>query len=200
MFSKGAIVEVINKSLQSYGLIGTITNSSNNASSSFVKFDNWHNKGEKELLFKNENLKLKYEEGKSMAIKGDYHVAMVKFIQGYGLSKEYAFALFNSDTDVIVIDDHVLCDTSNGYNVGRVTRIIPQSEYHGCAITKEIVCKVDFTKFEKRKEIRKEKETLKKKMDKMVKDNQDLLLYQAIADKNPDMATLLAQYKALEDV
>lgn len=198
MFNVGDSVEVVNKRLQSYGLIGTITTSHHNANSSFVKFDNWNGKGEKELLIKNENLKFKGDN--SMAVKGNYHVAMVKFVQGYNTSKEYAFALFNTDTDAVVIGDHVLCDTSQGYNVGKVTKIVPQSEYCGCTVTKEIICKVDFTEFEKRKELRKQKEALKKQMDKMVKDNQELFLYQALADKNPEMAAMLAAYKELGDV
>ena len=132
-----------------------------------------------------------------MAVKGNYNVAMVKFIQGYNTSKEYAFALFDNDTDV---GDYILCDTSQGYNVGKVTKIIPQNEYSGCTVTKEIICKIDFTEFEKRKELRKQKEVLKKQMDKMVKDNQELFLYQALADKNPEMAAMLEAYKALGDV
>ena len=134
-----------------------------------------------------------------MAVKGNYHVAMVRFIQGYNTSKDYAFALFDSD-DVVLIGDHVLCDTSQGYNVGKVTNIIPQSEYSGCTVTKEIICKIDFAAFENRKEVRKQKENLKKQMDKMVKDNQELFLYQALAEKNPEMAALLAAYKSLGDV
>ena len=140
------------------------------------------------------------KENKCMDVKGNYHVAIVKFVQGYNVSKEYAFALFNSDTDVIVVGDNVLCDTSQGYNVGKVTKIIPQSEYSGCAVTKEIICKVDFTEFEKRKELRKEKEALKKQMDKMVKDNQELFLYQALAEKNTEMAAMLAKYRELGDI
>ena len=198
MFKKGDSVEVINKRLQSFGLIGTIKCSHHNANSSFVMFDNWHGKGEKELLIQNKNLKFKGD--KSMAVKGNYRVAMVKFIQGYNTSREYAFALFNSDTEVIVIGDNVLCDTSQGYNIGKVTKIIPQSEYSGCTVTKEIICKVDFTEFEKRKELRKEKEALKKQMDKMVKDNQELFLYQALAEKNDEMAAMLAKYRELGDV
>ena len=195
MFKVGDSVEVINKRLQSCGLIGTITASHHNANSSFVMFNNWNGKGEKELLIQNKNLKFKGD--KSMAVKGNYNVAMVKFIQGYNVSKEYAFALFDNDADV---GDYILCDTSQGYNIGKITKIIPQNEYSGCTVTKEIICKVDFTNFEKRKELRKQKETLKKQMDKMVKDNQELFLYQALAEKNDEMAAMLAKYRELGDV
>ena len=132
-----------------------------------------------------------------MAVNGNYNVAMVKFVQGTNKITEYAFALFNSD---ICSGDLVLCDTANGYNVARVVNIIPKSEYEGCTVTKEIICKVDFSEFEKRKEMRKQKEICKKQMDKIVADNQELILYQAIAEKNPAMAELLSVYKSLADV
>ena len=195
MFTKGEIVEVTNQRLQSFGLTGTIVCSHHNADSSFVKFDNWNGRGEKELLIRNQNLKSKGEN--TMAVKGNYRVALVKFVQGSNTYKDYAFALFDDDVNE---NDFVLCDTSMGYNVAKVTKIVSQDEYSGCTVTKEIVCKIDFTAFENRKELRKQKENLKKQMDKMVKDNQELFLYQALAEQNPEMAALLAAYKSLGDV
>lgn len=193
MFAKGEMVEITNKDLQSFGLTGVVTGVS--SSTVLVHFEDWNGRGEKELCFKLTNIKSKGEE--TMAVKGNYRVALVKFIQGSNTYKEYAFALFDLNVNV---DDFVLCDTSMGYNVAKVTKIVPQSEYIGCTVTKEIVCKIDFTEFESRKELRKQKDNLKKQMDKMVKDNQELFLYQALAEKNPEMAALLAAYKALGDV
>lgn len=37
-------------------------------------------------------------------------------------------------------------------------------------------------------------------MDKMVKDNQELFLYQALAEKNTEMAAMLAKYRELGDI
>ena len=193
MFAKGDMVEVTNKDLQSFGLTGVVIGVS--GSTALVHFEDWNGIGEKELVFKLTNIKSKGEE--AMAVKGNYRVALVKFVQGSNTYKEYAFALFDCDVNK---DDFVLCDTSMGYNVAKVTQIIPQNEYSGCTVTKEIVCKIDFTEFEKRKELRKQKEALKNQMDKMVKDNQELFLYQALAEKNPEMAALLAAYKNLGDV
>ena len=132
-----------------------------------------------------------------MAVNGNYYVAAVKFLQGTNTTKEYAFALFDTN---IVIGDLVLCDTANGYSVSRVVSITPKDMWEGAVVTKEIICKVDFTEFEKRKELRKQKEALKKQMDKMVADNQELILYQAIAEKNPEMASMLEMYKSLANV
>ena len=49
--------------------------------------------------------------------------------------------------------------------------------------------------YEKRCEMRTSRAALKKKMDKMVKDSQELLVYQTIANTNPEMAELLAAYR-----
>jgi len=199
-FQYGDKVKVIDDSLQSYGLIGTVTLIDRYLPNAHVRFEDWHGQGAKELCFKISKLaRYLYEErGSVMAVKGNYNVAMVKFVRGTNLIKEYAFALFD-DTSVC-IDDLVLCDTENGYGVAKVVSIVPQSEYTGVAVTKEIICRVDFTAFEERKEKRRQKEALKKQMDKMIHDNQELILYQALAEKSSEMAEMLAAYKSLGDV
>ena len=73
--------------------------------------------------------------------------------------------------------------------------IEPTAEYAGTAPTAEILCKVDLAAYEKRCEMRANRTALKKKMDKMVKDSQELLVYQTIANTNPEMAELLAAYR-----
>jgi hypothetical protein len=202
LFNRGDRVIVINHDLQSYGEIGVV--SQPYCSSTYVSFKNWRNTGENKTLYLNNvNLK-KYDinehvngGNKTMAVNGNYRIATVKFLQGMNTSKEYAFALFDND---VYPNDFVLCDTTNGYSVARVNGIVHKNEWEGVTVTKEIICKVDFSEFEARKELRKQKETLKKQMDKMVADNQELILYQAIAEKNPEMAEMLKAYKALSDV
>lgn len=129
--------------------------------------------------------------GNDMAVTGNYKVAEVTFLQGVNTTKRYAFALFNNDIDV---NDTVLCDTNNGYVVGRVENIIPKEEWNGATVTKEIICKVDFSDFEIRKENRKKKENLKKQMDKIVKENQEIALFQMLAEKDEKMKELLEEY------
>ena len=193
MFNKGEVVEITNANLQSFGLIGIVTGITD--SNALVYFEDWNGRGKKELCFKLSNIKSKGEA--MMSIYGNYRVAIVKFIQGTNTRKEYAFALFDCNVNE---DDFVLCDTTMGYNVAKVIRIIPKSEYQGCTVTKEIVCKVDFTNFNNRKKLREQKDKIKKQMDKMVRDNQELFLYQALAEKNPEMAALLEAYQALGNV
>lgn len=197
----GDKVKVIDDSLQSYGLIGTVTLIDRYLPNAHVRFEDWHGQGTKELCFKisklARTLSKEEEGGNIMAVKGNYDVAMVKFVRGTNTIKEYAFALFDAS---VCVDDLVLCDTENGYGVAKVVSIVPQSEYTGVVVTKEIICPVDFTAFEERKEKRRQKENLKKQMDKMIHDNQELILYQALAEKSPEMAEMLAAYKSLGDV
>ncbi len=125
---------------------------------------------------------------------GTYNVAMVKMLQGVNTTKEYAFALYDEKVNV---DNLVLCDTQYGYAVARVVNIMPLDEYEGVNITKEVICKVDFTDFEKRKEHRKKAQKLKSEMDKKVKELQDIALIELMAEKNPELKTMLEEYKNL---
>lgn len=124
-----------------------------------------------------------------MALTGNFKIAIVNFIKGFNTVKKYGFALFD---DSIEEGDIVLCDSENGYGVAKVVNIMSQDEY-GKPVKKEIICSCDFAPFEKRKQ----KAEIKKKLDKAVNENQDLILYRAIAQNNPDVAELLAEYEAL---
>ena len=45
-----------------------------------------------------------------------------------------------------------MVDTTRGFSVGKVSEVKSQVDYDGVTVTKEVVCKVDFADFEKRKE------------------------------------------------
>ena len=124
------------------------------------------------------------------AVTGNYDVATVNFLTGYNTDKEYIFALFDS---TIVVGDYVVCDTKD-YSVARVMNIQPKGDE---LPTKEIICKVDFSDFLQRKSDRELKAKLKREMDMLISEDRDLVLYQALADKNPKMAELLNEYKSL---
>lgn len=124
-------------------------------------------------------------------VTGNYRIAIVNFLKGSNTTKGYSFALFDSS---IMVDDIVLCDTSVGYQVAKVIDIVEQLDYNGADVTKEIICKVDFSNFQKRIEERKRKVELKAKMDAMVKDDKELMLYQMLAEKNPVMKEMLDEY------
>lgn len=140
----------------------------------------------------------------SNEVQGNYRVAMVRHCEGnFGYQrngKVYAFALFD---DTIIVGDRVLCDSEGGYSVAEVINIHTKEEYsqaHSRVVTKEIICKTDFSAFDKRASDRKERASIKAEMDKLVAENQDLILYRTIAENNPAMATLLERYQELSGV
>lgn len=190
----GDIVCVSNQALESDGNIGVVVAASDHYAA--VQFEDWNGRGFKELTFKVENLELKEKGENNMAVTGNYDIAIVKFIQGYDTSKEYAFALFER----CLPGTHVLCDTKNGYQVGKIQRIENKSEFTGALPTAEIICKVDFSAFESRKAARAERKRLKKEMDRLIAEDRELVLYQALAEKSPAMAELLNAYKELDGI
>lgn len=130
-------------------------------------------------------------------IPGNYEVALCTFPKSANPEKQYAYALFNR---CATIGDHALVQSTNNYGVVRIEDIRTMNEHEaagGYPITNEIICKVDFSAIDQRKEQRKRKEELRKQMDKLVKENQELILYQALAEKSPEMAELLNEYKSL---
>lgn len=136
---------------------------------------------------------LNRKEGAIMKLNGNYNVAMVQFLQGTNTTTKYAFALFDNE---VTYGNLVLCDTSNGYGVGRVMDIVSQDDYKGTQVTKEVICKVDFTAFEQRKENRAKAQKIQKEMDKKIKDMQEMMLYEMMAEKNPELKEMLEQYKS----
>ena len=162
-----------------------------NKASSYGLF--WFQQNELEVV-EDEYIK----EENEMAISGNYKVAVVKHPTNYGFSEaSFSFALY--PTEEVEVGDYVLCDTSNGCQVGKIEEICEKDDAPQKP-TKEVICKLDFTNFNARKTAREDRRKLKAKMDAMLKESQELLLYQAIAKDSPEMASMLEQYKALGDV
>lgn len=132
-----------------------------------------------------------------MSVSGNYEVVLVKFVQGTNTTKNYAFALFDN---TVVPEDTVLVDTANGYGVAVVKEIHDKNDYEslGCSLpTREVICKIDFTAFDERKEKRAKAIKLKNDMDKMVKSLQELAVFELLAEKSPELKEMLTEYKTL---
>ena len=194
IFQKNDRVQ-ITSCCQSYGEVGTIIGIDYWCTYATVKLDNGRTRtyNTMSLVLYNEQNNI-MNKGDNEMIIGNYRIAMVKFVKGTNTTKGYAFALFD---DSVCVDDLVLCDTENEYNVAKVTEIISKDDYEGCNVTKEIVCEVDFTAFEQRKENRAKATKLKGEMDKKMKEMQELTLYEMMAEKSPELAEMLKQYKTL---
>jgi hypothetical protein len=207
IFKKGDRV-IVQSACSSYGQKGTVTKhiySNINPDYHYVQvkldYGDIRSYNEQSLSYINtSNQNNITTKGEDNMLMGNYKVAMVKFLQGVNTTKEYAFALFNEHIqfdEYIQVDDLVLCDTQNGYSVAKVTDIMNQSEYNGVDVTKEIICKVDFTDFETRKENREKAKKLKAEMDRKVKELQGIALIELMAEKNPELKDMLDAYKNL---
>lgn len=137
----------------------------------------------------------------SKMLIGCYNIAICQ-LRNDCYKKDYAFALFPEDAVEanIGVGDTVLVDTARGEQIAEIKKIIPQIEYDGVAVTKEIICKVDYSRFNARQENRKRIGNLKNQMDNLISQNQNLMLYQAMAQQNPEMAALLDEYKKLTGI
>lgn len=211
-FAVGDTVRVCNPTLKTYRKVGKV--SSHNGYTVEVQINNLPS-----LCFKPSNLELvsrwnecdyvehdiaitnefcnKEKEINNMSVKGNYDVALVKFVQGMNTTKTYAFALFDDTVDV---NDTVLVDTTNGYGVAVVNEIHSKADYEelGCSLpTKEVICKIDFTAFDERKAKRAKAVKLKNDMDKMVKSLQEIAVFELLAEKSPELKAMLEEYKSV---
>ena len=109
--------------------------------------------------------------------------------------KEYVFACF----DYVDKGDVVVVDTRYGFQLATVTQImdtIPENRLKGL---KDVVCRVDFTKFNIRKERAAKLAEVKQEMDKRVKELQASAIYEMMAEKDPALAQMLKVYKGMQE-
>lgn len=110
-------------------------------------------------------------------------------------STDYHFALYDGD---IQAGDYVL--VTNNVNLLKVKEVITKDEakerFHK-DITAEVMCKVDLSAYETRVENRKKAEKLRKEMDKKIAEMDEMNKYVLYAEKNEDLAKMLAEYREL---
>lgn len=112
-------------------------------------------------------------------------------IDGNYTSKRYNF----QTTDTLLEEgDKVVVDTANGLIVGTF-----QGYAEGTVnATKWIIQKINLIEHLERVEKENKLKELKKKMEARRKKVQELEIYEILADKDSDMAELLADYKAIK--
>lgn len=106
---------------------------------------------------------------------------------------EYAFGCF----DEVGVGDLVIVDTRYGFKLAKVTSADYSGNYDISHDLKEVVCKVDVTKFNERKERAKRLKILKRKMDAQLENIQTIALYEMLAEKNPEIKSLFTEFKEL---
>ena len=160
-------------------------------------------------LKKSNLIKINEREDNNMAkLEGYYAVAVTEreLVQGIGYNRRnYYYAIFD---DGFKYDkyDNVLVSGAN-HTVLMIKDIItPEEAREKCEkdITEEVICKVDFDRYNKRVEERKEAaerkkeaDKIKKQMDKMVEEMDKNKMYESYAKFNPELAEKLKAYKEL---
>lgn len=125
-----------------------------------------------------------------------FATAMIHFLSGSNVKTEYAYALYDP---AIVPGDTVVVNTGHhGLAVAQVSSI---GETSGEAVRfgREVVCKVDLTKFKERKEKARRIAKLERDMYLKAAEVQATVLYELLAEKNPELRVMLDEYKSLTD-
>lgn len=133
-----------------------------------------------------------FREERSMN-KG-FSVATVKFLDGSNTSRGYAYALYDKG---IAAGDIVVVHT--GHHGMALARIDAMNELNHADVQcgREVICKVDLTAFNERKEKARRIASLEREMQAKIAEVQAAALYEMMAEKSPELRAMLDEYKAL---
>lgn len=124
-------------------------------------------------------------------LTGYYEVA--ETVQSRG---KYYYAIYE-DQDCYKVGDKILVSGAC-HNILEITSILTPEEIEGKVnITAEVICKVDTKAYEKRVEERRRKMKLKKELDKRLKEIVNEGKYEWAAEKDPEFAKMLEEYKKI---
>ena len=191
-FNIGDRVEVISDHYRgrTVGLTGTVR--SNYESGIAVNLDDMTNTRSGYGCFYYNKNQLKKLEGDTI-MEGNYNIAYVKFLEGSNTNTIYHYALYEG-TEATIDDICVAKSAHHGFGLVRIVDIQPKSNED---ITREIVCKADFSAYRERGACRKRKAELVSEMKKRAAAVQEILIYKTLAASDPAMAELLGEYEKL---
>lgn len=135
-----------------------------------------------------------YKEKESNNMEGIYRIAQIKFLEGSNTDKTYNYACY--ENDIGVDDICVVMSAHHGLGIARVVAIGPKTDEK---ITREIVCKCDFSNYNYRVTTRKRRAALMKKMHERAAELQEIALYTMMAERDQNMQQLLVEYGTLEE-
>ena len=114
----------------------------------------------------------------------------------YG-DRAYYFAIYEDGNDYAVGDTVLLSGNSDPDKINEIISPEEVSERYKGNITGEVIGKVDISAYKKRVQQRKEKEELKKAIDKRRKEIQEKLNDEYYASKDAEFSEMLNRYKNL---
>lgn len=187
---------VIKEGLESFGMTGTIADLyvPGFPNSVFVNFETWNGENrEKTIYIKRENLRKESVGDQMEKLIGYKKVAVIEQEN----NKNCYIAIFDDGTEY-QIDDKILSSGSN--QVQTIKEIISLEDaaqrYKG-NIMSEVICKLDMSAYNKRTTKRKDAEELKRSMDKVIREMQEVDKYEMYANQNPVLKDMLEKYKSL---
>jgi len=159
-----------------------------------VKLDKFTNKSSTYGVFWFDPSEIEFIESEDNIMCNDYAVAEIQFLEGSNSDKKYPYALY--DPGVAVGDLVVVKTGHHGLAVAKVASISEcSSQKVQCG--REIICVVDMTAYNERKEKAKAIADLKSRMDMKVQQLQQTALYELLAEKDPELACMLQELKGL---
>lgn len=170
-----------------------------------VEIDGLHNDSSAtgDFYFYKKHLEIiedKNTEGNTMAINTNHitnylNTAKIHFLDDTNANRTYDYA--NYIPDLYVDDLCVVMSAHHGMGVAKVVEIVHENDI---PLSREIVCTIDTTAYDYRVETRKKAAELKQKMQERAKKLQDIAIYKMLAEKDTEMAQLLADYTNLGSV
>ena len=147
---------------------------------------------EKNLVLLRDKLEVKNNMAK---LTGYKNVAVIR--QGYYEDRDYYFAIYEDGFDYHEGDKVIVSGDKEIKIISEILTVEQASERYNKNITAEIICPVNTKSYDERVEKRKEADALKKKMDKIIKDMDEMNKYQIYADMNPELKEMLDKYKTI---
>lgn len=136
------------------------------------------------------------EENKNMAALTGY--AAVAVIEQGCYNKEYYYAIYADGYNYKVGDKVLVSNNNDIWTIKRLLTVQQAAEERKAAITAEVVTHVDDSAYLKRVEQRKEAATIKKDMDKIIKQMDEKMKYDIYAEENPELKKMLERYRELK--
>ena len=123
-------------------------------------------------------------------------IVSVSFNDGYSRPKEYYFRCYEN----VEVGDKVVVSTKNVLSVATIVDILEKmpTGMNIKAVYAEVVCKVDMSAFNERKELAERAMSLKTQMDERVQVIQENEIYKLLSEKDPTLKKLFEEYSAIE--
>ena len=123
-----------------------------------------------------------------------YKRAEIKFLDGKNTTTTYSYALYD---DCAAPGDLVAVRTGHhGFTLAVIAEVY-DTDLNLVKCGREIIAPVSLTAYNARRGKEERLRTLKASMDAKAKDMQQLALYEMLAEKDPAMAAMLEEYRAL---